>query len=209
MALDLLIDSPVQSGEFTRVIPLTPDGKLSHDLDVVADDAWALDIPSELIENYKKLVAEATALYQSHHYRDYHFLLTLSDQVAHFGLEHHESSDDRVDERSLLDDSARMLMAGLLPHEMTHSWNGKYRRPADLATPNYQVPMEDDLLWVYEGLTEYLVVRRPVGHFLTAVLSNNLLEACQRADEDNRTQFYPIVFFLLVRLFGRHRKFRR
>jgi predicted metalloprotease with PDZ domain len=162
VALDLLIDSPVQSGEFTRVIPLTPDGKLSHDLDVVADDAWALDIPSELIENYKKLVAEATALYQSHHYRDYHFLLTLSDNTIGLGQEHHESSDDRVPERTLVEPSKRLLAAGLFPHEFTHSWNGQFRRPAGLATPDFQQPMKGELLWVYEGLTTYL------GTILTA-----------------------------------------
>jgi predicted metalloprotease with PDZ domain len=162
VALDLLIDSPVQSGEFTRVIPLTPDDKLSHDLDIVADDAWALDVPSELIEKYKNLVAEASALYQSHHYRDYHFLLTLSDNTIGLGQEHHESSDDRVPERTLVDPSKRVLAAGLFPHEFTHSWNGQFRRPVGLATPDFQQPMKGELLWVYEGLTTYL------GTILTA-----------------------------------------
>jgi predicted metalloprotease with PDZ domain len=119
-------------------------------------------MPAETIEEYKNLVAETGALFGVRHYRDYHFLLTLSDHVAHFGLEHHESSDDRVDERTMIDDDERWLAAGLLPHEMTHSWNGKYRRPKGLATPNYQEPMEGDLLWVYEGLTEYL------GNIMTA-----------------------------------------
>jgi predicted metalloprotease with PDZ domain len=108
------------------------------------------------------LVTEAYALFGARHYRDYHFLLTLSDDVAHFGLEHHESSDDRTAERSLIDDAERIEFATLLPHEYVHSWNGKYRRPAGLATPDYQQPMKDDLLWVYEGLTEYL------GEVLTA-----------------------------------------
>ena len=160
--LDLLVDSPVQSGEFTKVIPLTPGDKLSHELDVVADDVWALDIPSALIDNYKKLVAEAGALYQSHHYRDYHFLLTLSDNTISLGQEHHESSDDRVPERTLADPSKRLLEAGLFPHEFTHSWNGQFRRPVGLATPDFQQPMKGELLWVYEGLTTYL------GTILTA-----------------------------------------
>jgi predicted metalloprotease with PDZ domain len=107
-------------------------------------------------------VAETGALFGVRHYRDYHFLLTLSDDVAHFGLEHHESSDDRDDARSLIDDEELIDFSDLLPHEFVHSWNGKYRRPADLATPNYHEPMKDDLLWVYEGLTEYL------GEVLTA-----------------------------------------
>ena len=101
-------------------------------------------------------MAETGALFGARHYRAYHFLLTLSDHVAHFGLEHHESSDDREAEKYLIDPDLLKLSAGLLPHEMTHSWNGKYRRPAGLATPDYQQPMKDELLWVYEGLTEYL-----------------------------------------------------
>jgi predicted metalloprotease with PDZ domain len=96
------------------------------------------------------------------HYDNYHFLLSLSDTVAHFGVEHRESSDDRDAEHSLTDDAERIDFAGLLPHEYVHSWNGKFRRPIGLATNNYQEPMKDDLLWVYEGLTQYL------GEVLTA-----------------------------------------
>jgi predicted metalloprotease with PDZ domain len=154
--LDLLVDSPVQSGEYLRVIPLTPGQRPSHEIDVAADDAWALDIPATLIESYKRLVAEASALYQSHHYRDYHFLLTLSDNVLPLGQEHHESSDDRVPEHTLIDPNGRLLSADLFPHEFTHSWNGQYRRPVGLATPDFQQPMLGELLWVYEGLTDYL-----------------------------------------------------
>jgi predicted metalloprotease with PDZ domain len=156
VALDLLVDSPVQSGEFVRVYPLNPGGKPPHEVDVASDDTWALDISSALIDNYKRLVAEADALYQSHHYRDYHFLLTLSDNVLPLGQEHHESSDDRVAERTLVDPSSRLLESGLFPHEFSHSWNGQYRRPRSLATPDFQAPMKGELLWVYEGLTEYL-----------------------------------------------------
>jgi len=108
------------------------------------------------------LVAEAGALFGARHYTKYHFLYTLSDEVGHHGLEHHESSDNSVPERTLIDPELRLMEVGLLPHEFVHSWNGKYRRPAGLATPNYQEPMIGDLLWVYEGLTEYL------GNVLTA-----------------------------------------
>jgi predicted metalloprotease with PDZ domain len=110
----------------------------------------------QIEQGFKNLVQEAGAIFGSRHYRDYHFLLTLSDHVAHFGLEHHESSDDRLGERAFLDESGRKVEAGLLPHEFVHSWNGKFRRPAGLATGDYQKPMKGDLLWVYEGLTEYL-----------------------------------------------------
>jgi predicted metalloprotease with PDZ domain len=154
--LDLLIDSPVQSGEYVRVYPLNPGSKPTHEVDVASDDPWALDISPALVENYSRLVAEAAALYRSHHYRDYHFLLTLSDNVLPLGQEHHESSDDRVAENTLVDPNSRLLEAGLFPHEFTHSWNGQFRRPEGLATPDFQAPMKGELLWVYEGLTEYL-----------------------------------------------------
>jgi predicted metalloprotease with PDZ domain len=91
---------------------------------------------------YVRLAAEVNALFGARHYRSYHFLLSLSDVLAHFGLEHHESSDDRADERSLIDDDRFELMGQLLSHEITHSWNGKYRRPAGLATADFQSPMK-------------------------------------------------------------------
>ena len=154
VALDLLVDSPVQSGQFMRVFPLSPSPP--QELDVLSDDAWALDVPPDLIDGYKRLVAEADALYKSHHFREYHFLLTLSDNVMELGQEHHESSDDRVKQHTLVDPNARLHMAGLFPHEFSHSWNGQYRRPEGLATADFQQPMKGELLWVYEGLTEYL-----------------------------------------------------
>jgi predicted metalloprotease with PDZ domain len=161
-SLERLIDSPVIAGRFFRRIALTPGGHPAHFIDMVADSAAALEMRPADVEHFKRLVAETGALFSARHYRDYHFLLTLSDNVQHFGLEHHESSDDRTGERSLIDEKERELFAGLLPHEMVHSWNGKYRRPAGLATPDYQKPMKDNLLWVYEGLTTYL------GNVLTA-----------------------------------------
>lgn len=155
VSLTNLVDSPVLAGAHFRRIPLTPDGPIQHYADIAADSEAALQAPPELVNSYKRLVAETGALFGARHYREYHFLVTLSDHTAHFGLEHHESSDDRVGERTLIDDDMRWLAGSLLPHEMTHSWNGKYRRPEGLATPNYQEPMKGDLLWVYEGLTQY------------------------------------------------------
>jgi predicted metalloprotease with PDZ domain len=162
VALNTLVDSPVLAGAYFRVIPLTRDEEPPHEIDIAADSEPALAMSAEDIEHYRRLVAETGALFGSRHYRDYHFLVSLSDDVTHFGLEHHESSDDRVPERTFLDEGLRLYEADLLPHEFVHSWNGKYRRPADLATPDYQQPMKDDLLWVYEGLTQYL------GDILTA-----------------------------------------
>jgi predicted metalloprotease with PDZ domain len=159
-SLTTLVDSPVLTGEFLKVVPLAQDPLT--EMDIAADSAAALEAPAEVWEHYKSLASQTQKLFGAHHYRDYHFLYTLSDHVAHFGLEHHESDDSRVDERALVDENSRKLSAGLLPHEYVHSWNGKFRRPADLATPDYQQPMQDDLLWVYEGLTDYL------GFVLTA-----------------------------------------
>lgn len=160
--LNTLVDSPVLAGRYFRKIQLTPGQEPVHEMDIAADSAAALAMPPEMEAHYHQLADETGVLFGARHYRDYHFLVTLSDDVAHFGLEHHESSDDRTFERSLIDSGGRIEFAGLLPHEFVHSWNGKYRRPAGLATPDYQQPMKDDLLWVYEGLTEYL------GNVLTA-----------------------------------------
>ena len=173
VSLTTLVDSPVITGEFLKIVPLAQDP--STEMDIAADSAAALEAPQEVWDHYKSLVDQAQKLFGAHHYRDYHFLYTLSDHVAHFGLEHHESDDSRVDERALVDDTSRKLSASLLPHEYVHSWNGKFRRPADLATPDYQQPMQDDLLWVYEGLTNYL------GFVLTA--RSGLLTAGQDRDD--------------------------
>ncbi|MFZ0801867.1 MAG: M61 family peptidase, partial [Terriglobales bacterium] len=153
-SLTTLVDSPVIAGEYLRVVPLAENPH--QEMDIAADSAAALDAPAEVLDDYKAVTDQAFKLFGARHFRDYHFLYSLSDHVAHFGLEHHESNDSRVDERGLVDPEHRLLDAGLLTHEYVHSWNGKYRRPADLATPDYEKPMQTDLLWVYEGLTSYL-----------------------------------------------------
>jgi predicted metalloprotease with PDZ domain len=154
--LETLVDSPVIAGAHFKVIDLLPGEKPAHTLNLVSDSDAALDISPEDTAHFAHLVSETGALFGARHYRSYHFLLTLSDHVASFGLEHHESSDDREGENYLTDKDALKLSAYLLPHEMVHSWNGKYRRPAGLATPDYEQPMHGELLWVYEGLTDYL-----------------------------------------------------
>lgn len=153
-SLTTLVDSPVLTGEYMRMEPTGENPH--HELDLAADSAAALDGPADFFEHQRNLVVQAQKLFGAHHYPNYHFLYSLSDHVAHFGLEHHASDDSRVDERGIVDPIKRKLFAGLLPHEFVHSWNGKFRRPADLATPDYQKPMQTDLLWVYEGLTSYL-----------------------------------------------------
>ncbi len=160
--LNELIDSPLLSGRWFREIPLAPEISPKHYLDLAADGPEDLEVPPQMLAGFNNLVRQASATYRSHHYGSYHFLMTLSDQVAHFGLEHHQSNDDRVPEKTFLDPNIDVLAAGLLPHEFTHSWNGKYRRPAGLLSPDFQTPMKGNLLWVYEGLTTYL------GDVLTA-----------------------------------------
>jgi predicted metalloprotease with PDZ domain len=154
VSLERLVDSPVLAGEYFLVIPLAANP--ANEIDIAADNPADLKIGPQLTTSLKRIVAEAVTLFGATHYTHYHFLLTLSDHTAHFGLEHHESNDSRVAERALVDDVYRALSLGVLPHEFVHSWNGKYRRPAGLATSNFQEPMKGELLWVYEGLTEYL-----------------------------------------------------
>ncbi len=154
VSLTMLIDSPVISGEYLRVVPLADDPP--QEMDIAADSAAALNAPQAVLDAYREMTGQAKKLFGAQHFRDYHFLYSLSDHVEHFGLEHHESNDSRSPERAMVDPDLRLLASGLLSHEYVHSWNGKYRRPADLATPDYQKPMQDDLLWVYEGLTSYL-----------------------------------------------------
>jgi predicted metalloprotease with PDZ domain len=157
LSLDLLVDSPVITGEFYRSIDLTPPGEpIHHEIDIAADSADALNMSPENQKQMINLVAESGKLFGARHYRDYHFLLALSDHVAHFGLEHHESNNSRLPERTLLLPSSGQSLGGLLSHEFVHSWNGKFRRPADLTVPYYEQPMKTDLLWGYEGLTDYL-----------------------------------------------------
>ena len=156
VSLTTLVDSPVLAGEFLRTVVLDERPGRRVVLDMAADAKDDLAIPDELLDGYKRLVKEADALFGARHFGTYHFLLTLSDKVSHFGLEHHQSSDDRVRERSLVEADQKQMMLGLLPHEYVHSWNGKFRRPADLMPDDFAAPIDSSLLWVYEGLTQYL-----------------------------------------------------
>jgi predicted metalloprotease with PDZ domain len=173
--LETLVDSPVLAGQILRTIDLAPGATPAHLLHVAGESAAAVALSDETVGHYRRLVAETGALFGARPYRSYHFLLTLSDGVAHFGLEHHESSDNRLGERGFLDEAQRVVGAGLLPHEFVHSWNGKHRRPAGLIIPDYQQPMHTELLWVYEGLTTYL------GETLTARTGLRTLEEARDA----------------------------
>lgn len=164
-SLARLIDSPVQMGAYLERVELTgsaPYPKLEHSISVAADSAAALVLPQNFAADYSRLVAQAGALFGTRMYRHYTWLLTLSDHLEHFGLEHHESSDDRTYENTFSDEARRADLAELLAHEYVHSWNGKYRRPAGLLSPDYGKPMDDSLLWVYEGLTQFWGTVLPV-----------------------------------------------
>lgn len=151
--LTMLVDSPVLAGEHMHEYTLGTAAPMTY-LDLFGDTEQSVQMPEEMVNKYRQMVAETGALYQTRHYRDYHFLVTFSDYGGFDGLEHHECSEDGMGLNTIAENPARL--GYLLCHEFTHSWNGKYRRPAGMATPNYQEPMKDDLLWIYEGLTEYL-----------------------------------------------------
>ena len=178
--LNTLVDSPLYAGLYFKRVDLSPTSTDIVHLNLFADEADDLKMTPEELEEHKKLVSEADKLYGSHHYMHYDFLLLMSNKVGGVGLEHHQSSEDGQPANYLTDWPNGILERDLLGHEYTHSWNGKFRRPADLWTPNFNVPMRDDLLWVYEGMTEYW------GNVLTA-------RAGMRTPEQTRDVFARIA----------------
>lgn len=154
--VEQLEDSPVITGQYFREFALAPEVSPKHYIDVVADQAEDANLRPQLIAELGNLVREATAAYASHHYHVYHFLLTLSDATDGEGLEHGQSSDNGTDEKIFTTQDKQLVDSDLLSHEFTHSWNGKYRRPARLYQPTFETPEQTDLLWVYEGLTQYM-----------------------------------------------------
>ena len=160
--LDILVDSPVYAGRYFKTIDLAPGAKVPVRLNVVADAAKYLEARPEHVEQHRELVKQALKLYGSQHYDHYDFLFSLSKQMSGNGLEHQRSSENGLGTDYFTGWDRKAGSDDLLAHEYTHSWNGKFRRPADLWTPNYNVPMQGSLLWVYEGQTQYW------GNVLTA-----------------------------------------
>jgi predicted metalloprotease with PDZ domain len=154
--LNMLVDSPLDCGRYYKHIELWREGSAYQMLDVFADKPQDLDFKDKLIAKYKNMTPQALALYGSRHWNDYHSLLTLSDAVGFQGIEHHQSSDNRAPDEFMTNPKYQLAAGDLLTHEFSHSWNGKYRRPADLTTLNFQIPEQTDLLWVYEGMNQYL-----------------------------------------------------
>jgi len=189
-SLYTLVDSPVIAGAHVKAFPLGD----KQELDVSAESDAALEIAPAYLAGMKHLVAEGPALYGGKHFRDYHFMLTLSDPIGYEGIEHHESSDDRAAERYAIDDKVYRTGADLLPHEYSHSWNGKYRRPADLAVPDYQAPEKTDLLWVYEGLNQYngekLATRARISSFADEL--DTLAMTAAEMDSESGRDWRPV-----------------
>jgi len=155
ISLTRLVDSPLLTGAFFKTYDLAPGQQPIHRLNIAAESAAATTVTADELQHLRQLVAETGVLFGARHYRHYDFMLALTDHLPVNGLEHHESSDNRAPEKTLLDPDSLESVMDLLPHEFFHSWNGKYRRPVGLATSNYQEPMKGDLLWIYEGLTQY------------------------------------------------------
>lgn len=155
VSLETLVDSPLFAGLHFVQVDLDPGASAPVHLDIVADSADELDLKPEYIAPHRKLIQEAYQLFGSRHFDHYDFLFGISDNFGFIGLEHHRSSEDGVHRGYFKDWDRTSTGRFILPHELTHSWNGKFRRPADLWTANYNAPMQDDLLWVYEGLTNY------------------------------------------------------
>ncbi len=153
--LNTLVDSPLYAGEYFKRVDLDPGAKVPVHMDLVADAPKYLEITPEQLQAHRNLVTQAYKLFDSHHYDHYDFLFSLSDEMSGNGLEHHQSSEDGTSADYFTDWKSNAPGRDLLAHEYTHSWNGKFRRPADLWTPNFNVPMGDSLLWVYEGQTQY------------------------------------------------------
>jgi predicted metalloprotease with PDZ domain len=148
---EILLDSPLIAGRNYRRIPLTAD----VGIDVIADTPEELAATPDQIAAHRRLVEQAVKLFGAQHYDHYDFLLTISENLGGIGLEHHRSSEDGVRRGYFTEWDNRLRERNLLPHEYVHSWNGKFRRGADLWTPDYRTPMQNSLLWVYEGQTQF------------------------------------------------------
>ncbi|KZC41929.1 peptidase M61 [Rhodanobacter sp. FW510-R12] len=155
LAYNELVDSPIYAGKYFKRVDLDPGAKAPVYLDIVADAPKYLEITPQQLKLHQNLVQQMYKLYGAHHYDHYDFLLSLSDKMSGNGLEHHRSSENGVSTGYFTEWDKNALSRDLLPHEFNHSWDGKYRRGADLTTPNFNVPMEDSLLWVYEGQTQF------------------------------------------------------
>ena len=153
--LETLVDSPIFAGRHSRAIELGQSGGTRVTLNIFAERPDQLEATEAQVRPHRNLIVQADRLFGSRHYDHYDFLFALGERMGGIGLEHHRSSENKVAGGYFTDWADAASARGLLPHEYAHSWIGKFRRPADLWTPNYDVPMRDELLWAYEGSDQY------------------------------------------------------
>ena len=203
--LEDLVDSPFYAGKYFARFDLDPGARVPVYLDFFADDAEDLVAKPEQIEFHRALLQQAYKLFGSHHFKHYDFLVAASDKFTFEGLEHHQSSENGVKPTYFTewDDKGLSLRGDLIPHEFTHSWDGKFRRPFDQLTPNFNLPMQDSLLWVYEGQTQYwgdvlaarsgLLTIQQVQDAIAAVAANYTVESSQQWRTVQDTTNDPII----------------
>jgi len=155
ISYDHLVDSPLFAGRYYQQFDLDPGAKVPVRLNVFADDPKSLVAKPEQLQTHRALVQQIYKLYGARHFDHYDFLLALTSKLGGIGLEHQRSSENSAEPGYFTEWDKNWLGRDLLPHEFNHSWNGKYRRGADLSTPNFNVPMGDSLLWLYEGQTQF------------------------------------------------------
>jgi predicted metalloprotease with PDZ domain len=191
VSFDTLVDSPLFAGANVRTETLAPGVRLN----IVADQPEQLAASEAQIQTHRNLVTQAVKLFGAQHYDHYDFLLALSDRQGGIGLEHHRSSENGVPGDYFTEWTNNPTRRQLLPHEYTHSWNGKYRRPADLWTPDYRTPMQDSLLWVYEGQTQFwgVMLAARSGLLSKKETLDSLASIAARLDTDAGRQWRPLT----------------
>ena len=186
--LKTLVDSPLIAGEHMRTVPL--GGQHPAELDISAETAEGLNISPEQVSHFNRMVAEIESIFDGPRYEHYNLLLSLGDSIDHYTLEHFESSENRLPNHGLLDPRILLTTASMIPHEYIHSWNGKYHTPSGLDITTYQDPMKGSLVWVYEGLTDYLgnIVAARSGFWTEDQLAQSLaIDAAQMTYHTGRT----------------------
>lgn len=205
-SLERLVDSPVFAGRHHRTYVLDSNPAAPVRLQVFADRPAELEARPDQLQAHRRMVAETLQLFGSRHYRSYDFLLAISNQFSGIGLEHHESSENGVGPGYFIDWTGSAPARDLLPHEFVHSWNGKFRRPAGLLTASFEIPLDDELLWVYEGLSEYwgLVLATRAGLWSQPYLRDTLALYAATAERGRAgrawrnlqdTTHQPILFY--------------
>ena len=188
VSLQTLVDSPLIAAEHLRTFPL--GGKRSAVMAISAELPASLDVPKDVVEHFQRMVAETEAVFDAPHYAHYNLQVSLGDAIDHYTLEHFESSENRLPSSGLSDPRVLRTTASMIPHEYIHSWNGKYRTPVGLNIKTYQDPMQARLIWVYEGLTDYIsnIVAARSGFWSEDELAQSLaIDAAQMSYHTGRT----------------------